>query len=62
MEPFEVELRQLLNSCCKENESNTPDFILAKFMLGCLDVFNRTIKERDEWHEFDPNHILHIIE
>jgi len=44
------ELRKLLNAACAENKSNTPDFILAQFMLKCLDAFNESVKQRDEWY------------
>lgn len=48
MENFEKELRSLLNRHCKENESNTPDFILASFLLNCLAAFNVATRRRDE--------------
>lgn len=35
MKPLFQELETLLNGYSEENESNTPDFILAKFMLSC---------------------------
>lgn len=47
---FEEELRSLLNCHSLENESNTPDFILANFMIACLDAFNEGIKARDGWY------------
>lgn len=34
------ELRDLLNRYSCENTSSTPDFVLAQFMLSCLDAFN----------------------
>lgn len=37
---FEAELTQLLNRWSKENESNTPDYILAHYLIGCLRAFN----------------------
>jgi hypothetical protein len=47
---FENELRTLLNKCNKENESNTPDFILAQYILGCLASFTEAVEERDAWY------------
>ncbi len=44
---FEKELESILNQYSKENESNTPDFILAEYLLTCLDNYNKTIKARD---------------
>jgi hypothetical protein len=46
---FEVELRKLLNAKSRENESNTPDFILANYLLGCYDTFVLATRMRDNW-------------
>lgn len=46
---LEVELARLLNSYSVENDSGTPDYILAQYMLGSLHVFNATIRARSEW-------------
>lgn len=37
-----------LNRNCAENESNTPDFILALFLLRCLEAFNTASNSRGE--------------
>ena len=50
MKPLIQELETLLNGYSEENESNTPDFILAKFMLACLEQFNVATRERDRWY------------
>lgn len=50
MSDFEKELRHLLNSYSMENESNTPDFILARYLTGCLRLFNVTANSRAEWY------------
>ena len=50
MSEFEKELEQLINKHSKENGSNTPDFILAEYLLRCLDNFNRTCLEREDWY------------
>lgn len=47
---FEQELTQLLNRYSQENGSNTPDFILAQFLLSCLTVFNATVQRRENWY------------
>lgn len=51
---FERELASLLNRNSKENESNTPDFILANYLLDCLGAFNRVTVNRDKWWGFVP--------
>ncbi len=50
MKPLVQELEILLNGYSEENESNTPDFILAKYMLMCLENFNVATIERDRWY------------
>ena len=50
MKPLVQELETLLNGYSEENESNTPDFILAKFMLSCLENFNVATRCRDRWY------------
>lgn len=46
------ELADLLRANNRESDCNTPDFILANFMLGCLDVFNSAVEERDEYKSY----------
>lgn len=43
------ELASLLNSHCCENESDTPDFVLAEMLLAVLRTWNDTTKRRDHW-------------
>jgi hypothetical protein len=50
MGSFEEELSHLLNRYCKENDSNTPDFILAHYLVKCLDNFNSASREREKWY------------
>ena len=52
-ENFEKELQSLLNRNCKENDSNTPDFILAKYMSNCLASFNTATQQRETWYGRD---------
>lgn len=47
---LEQEIAQALNKACAENLSNTPDFILAEYMLNCLRSFNVAIRSREEWY------------
>ena len=44
---FEKELEQLINCHSKENESNTPDFILAQYLSACLIAFNMAVQQRE---------------
>lgn len=48
--PFAQELRSLLNRHSQENKSNTPDFILATYLLWCMTAFNQAVNDRDAWY------------
>jgi len=43
-------LQDLINRYSKENESDTPDFILASYLGRCLDNFNLCVKQREAWY------------
>lgn len=47
---FRDELTILLNKNSKENGSNTPDFILAEYMINCLNNFDNTIIAREQFY------------
>jgi hypothetical protein len=47
MSTFLGELTALLNRHSAENGSNTPDFILALYLLNCLDAYNKAVSQRD---------------
>jgi len=59
--PFEKELQELINSYSLENESDTPDFILANYLKTCLTNWNKAIKERDSWYSFVPREVGVIL-
>lgn len=44
------ELTRVLNIHCCENESNTPDYILADYMLACLKAYEIAMKARASWY------------
>ena len=46
-------LAALLNRYSMENGSNTPDWILANYLIACLDAFDRATQERTKW--YGPN-------
>lgn len=49
---FMDELEALINKYSMENESDTPDFILAQYIGRCLDNWNQTTHQRDKWWGF----------
>lgn len=61
-EQFKTELTSLLNRYSKENGSNTPDFILAEYLICCLENYNTTLQSREKWYgrEINNNKIEEI--
>lgn len=55
---FERDLMGVINSHSLENQSGTPDFLLAEYLMDCLRAFNRAVAARAEWRgepvEFRP--------
>jgi len=47
---LERKLAYALNCHSAENASNTPDFILAQYLLGCLAAWNAAVNERERWY------------
>lgn len=58
---FRKKLEHLLNAECKDNKSNTPDFILADYLISCLDAFDQGINAREIWYGRSVN-VLGITE
>jgi len=54
MTDFEKEIINVINCNSKENDSNTPDFILAQYLISCLDAFNQAVQQRENWYGRDP--------
>lgn len=53
MSNFKKELEELINKHSMENASNTPDFILASYMLDSLIAFDCAMQRREQWYEKD---------
>lgn len=49
---FGRELQLLINKYSRENGSNTPDFILAEYIMGCLLAFDQAVESRDRWYGY----------
>ena len=47
---LESDLAALLNGYSLENDSNTPDFILAEYLIRCLDAYNMALVDRARWY------------
>jgi hypothetical protein len=50
MKSLQEELRHLINCRSLENGSNTPDFILAGYLVGCLAAFDVAVRERSKFY------------
>lgn len=50
MSDLQKEIETAINRVSRENESNTPDFILAEFLMLCLQAFEHTSKLREAWY------------
>ena len=47
---LEREIECALYRHCAKNGSDTPDFILAQYLLGALAAWNSAIVAREKWH------------
>jgi len=50
MTELKKDLSTLLNRHSQENASDTPDFILAQFMLSSLNAFEAAVRSREKWY------------
>lgn len=51
---LEREVREAINRASAENGSNTPDHVLATYLMNCLEAFNEATNERDRWYGIAP--------
>lgn len=51
---FKKQLEGIINSNSMENTSNTPDFILAKYLYNCLQSYEIAVQDRDKWYGIQP--------
>ncbi len=57
LEAFRVELAALINRHSLENRSDTPDYILAEYLCGCLWSYELAVNKRSAWRETKlPDH------
>jgi len=49
------QLCTMLNVASRENVSNTPDFVLARFMLASLEAFETATNLREAWYKGAPD-------
>ena len=51
-EQFYKDLIVLINKHCMENQNDTPDYILADYIMNSLMAFTATTLKRDKWWSF----------
>jgi len=49
-EAFRKDLAEVLNRHSMENGSNTPDFLLADYLISCLRALDAAIGMRSKWY------------
>lgn len=47
---FEYDLEHLINQHSQERYSNTPDYILARYIQSCLIAYEDAVRSRDNWY------------
>ena len=50
---FRSDLESLINRHSQENGSNTPDFMLADYLVSCLRTFDEIVNRREQWYGRD---------
>ena len=55
-----ADLTELLNRHSIENDTNTPDWVLADYLLRCLEAWRATVPQRDAFHGFDPEKTFQV--
>lgn len=50
MSELSKRIRSIINELSEENNSNTPDFILAEYLVQCLRNFESAANAREKWH------------
>ncbi len=61
LDPREVklikELKDLINKCSRENESDTPDFILGDYLYRAIRNWEITTNRRETWYGRDKKEV-----
>jgi len=53
---FQKDLEKLINRHSKENGSNTPDWVLASYLVRCLEAFDACIELRERYYGREKLH------
>lgn len=50
MSDLRKNIETAVNRASAENGSNTPDWILAHYLIDCLSAFDRATRRREKWY------------
>jgi len=50
MKLFKIEIENLINIHSIDNELNTPDYILADYLVNCLENYRKINEQREKWY------------
>lgn len=53
LEGFRKDLTSLINRYSLENLSNTPDYMLADYLIDCLHAHTAAVRNRDHWYGYN---------
>lgn len=59
---FKQKLAALLNCHSADNRSNTPDFILAHYLIGCMNAFDVAVNAREDYYGRERLHLGDSVE
>jgi hypothetical protein len=50
MTKLQTAIQHAINCASAENGSDTPDFILAEYLIDCLAAYDRALVAREKWY------------
>ena len=59
---FRSEIQAVINRFSMENDSHTPDFILAEYLTDCLAAFDKATNNRSRWYGVLPESLLRELD
>ena len=62
MSELRKKIEHAINYASAENGSNTPDFILAEYLVACLAAFDTATQQRDTWYGSDARPTSSAVE
>jgi len=55
LENLRKEIQRAINRNSAENVSDTPDFVLADYLMDCLEAYNKAVTARDSLSLYPPS-------